>query len=373
MRIHSIASYKHCSVPKQFSLGVSYIFGRENLTEITRANGHRLDGILPLGEPPMPEPQPTDNDVSFDLETGLSAVRSLKSKVPSDAHSARNLGTEREGNAVLIDENGTLVTIGYLITEATDVSIGGTNGEEIPAQVVGFDHRTGFGLVRTVEPLGLKHLTIASNVDELLPDNKVVIAAAGGVPASILGKVEDRREFAGSWEYLIDKAIFTTPLHPRWSGGALIDPASGFLLGIGSLFVQDPGGKEEDNQGNQGNMFVPADLLLPIFNELVTTGRAQSLAKPWLGMQTTEAMGHLVVSGIHDGGPADKADIQVGDIIEEIESHHIDNLSDMYRKIWAVGGAGADVSLRVTRGSHQLDIVIRSGDRHDYLKVPQRH
>ncbi len=340
------------------------------MTEITRANGHRLDGILPLGEPPIPEPQPTDDDVSFDLEVGLSSVRSLKSKVPPDAHSARNLGTEREGNAVLIDEDGTLVTIGYLITEATDVFIGGPDGKEVPAQVVGYDHRTGFGLVRVVESLNLQPLKIATNVDDLLTDNKVIIAAAGGVPASILGKVEDRREFAGSWEYLLDKAIFTSPLHPRWSGGALIDPVRGLLVGVGSLFVQDPGGT---NSESQGNMFVPTDLLSPIFKELVTTGRAKSFSKPWLGMQTAEAMGHLVVSGVHGGGPADKADIQVGDIIEEVESQLVDSLSDMYRKFWAVGPAGADISLRITRGSHQLDIVIRSGDRHDYLKVPRQH
>jgi S1-C subfamily serine protease len=340
------------------------------LTEVTRANGHRLDGILPLGEPPMPGPQPTDDDVVFDLEVGLAAVRSLRSKIPADAHSARNLGTEREGNAVLIDADGTLVTIGYLITEATDIAIGGPDGEEVPAQVVGYDHRTGFGLVRTVEPLDLTPLSIAPNVDNILTDDQVVVAASGGIPSSILGQVVDRREFAGSWEYLLDSAIFTTPLHPRWSGGALIDPRSGSLVGIGSLFVQDPGGNSSESQGN---MFVPIDLLPPIYQELVDTGRAQKNAKPWLGMQTTEALGHLVVSGVHDGGPADKADIQVGDIIEEIETKSVESLPDMYRKIWAAGGAGADVSISVTRGSRQIDIVIRSGDRHDYLKVPRRH
>jgi S1-C subfamily serine protease len=340
------------------------------LTEVTRANGHRLDGILPLGEPPMPGPQPTDDDVSFDLEEGLSAVRSLRSKIPADAHSARNLGTEREGNAVLINADGTLVTIGYLITEATDISIGGPDGEEVPAQVVGYDHRTGFGLVRTVEPLDLTPLPIASSVQNILADDQIVIAGSGGIPAAILGQVVDRREFAGSWEYLLDSAIFTAPLHPRWSGGALIDPRSGSLVGIGSLFVQDPGGNSSESQGN---MFVPIDLLSPIYQELVDTGRAQKNAKPWLGMQTTEALGHLVVSGVHDGGPADKADIQVGDIIEEIETQSVESLADMYRKIWAVGGAGAGVSICVVRGSRQMDIVIRSGDRHDYLKVPRRH
>tara|TARA_Y100001936_G_C16093159_1_gene688580 strand:+ start:1702 stop:2724 length:1023 start_codon:yes stop_codon:yes gene_type:complete len=340
------------------------------LTEVTRANGHRLDGILPLGEPPMPGPQPTNDDVSFDLEAGLSAVRSLRSKIPADAHSARNLGTEREGNAVLIDSDGTLVTIGYLITEATDVMIGGPDGEEVPAQVVGYDHRTGFGLVRTVDTLDLPPLKVANDVGGVFRDDKVIVAGAGGVSSAILGQVVDRREFAGSWEYLLESAIFTTPLHPRWSGGALIDPRSGLLLGIGSLFVQDPSGESAESQGN---MFVPVDLLPPIFEELVTTGRAQTQAKPWLGMQTTEALGHLVVSGVHEGGPADNADIQVGDIVEEIESSPVESLPDMYRKIWAVGGAGSDISVSVVRGSRQIDVVIRSGDRHDYLIVPRRH
>ena len=355
-------------------IGVTYkfcIFYRiVQLTEITRANGHRLDGILPLGEPPMPEPQPTEDDVSFDLEVGLSAVRSLKSNIPADAHSARNLGTEREGNAVLIHEDGTLVTIGYLITEATDISIGGPDGADVPAQVVGYDHRTGLGLVRTVEPLGLIPLTISNNVSSILPDEKIIVAASGGIPSAVLGDVVDRREFAGSWEYLLDSAIFTAPMHPRWSGGALIEPRSGALVGIGSLFVQDPGG---NNSESQGNMFVPIDLLPPIYQELVDTGRAKKEAKPWLGMQTTEAVGHLVVSGVHEGGPADKADIQVGDIVEEVESQAIESLPDMYRKIWAVGGAGSDVRISIVRGSHQIDVVIRSGDRHDYLKVPLRH
>ncbi len=340
------------------------------MTEVTRANGHRLDGILPLGEPPMPGPQPTEDDVSFDLEVGLAAVRSLRSKIPADAHSARNLGTEREGNAVLIDADGTLVTIGYLITEATDIFIGGSGGKEVPAQVVGYDHRTGFGLVRTVEPLDLTPLALASNVDDVLPGDKVVVAASGGIPSAVLGDVVDRREFAGSWEYLLESAVFTAPLHPRWSGGALIDPRTGALVGVGSLFVQDPGGNSTESQGN---MFVPVDLLPPIYQELIDTGRAQKAAKPWLGMQTTEAIGHLVVSGVHDGGPADRADIQVGDIVEEIESQTVESLPDMYRKIWAVGGAGADVSISVVRGSRQIDVVIRSGDRHDYLKVPRRH
>ena len=94
------------------------------MSGVKKANGHRLEGILPIAEPPMQGPHPTADDVEFDLDATLAAVRPLRSTVPPDCHSAATLGTEREGSAVLIDESGLLLTIGYLIVEATDVAIG---------------------------------------------------------------------------------------------------------------------------------------------------------------------------------------------------------------------------------------------------------
>jgi S1-C subfamily serine protease len=339
------------------------------MSDIKRSNGHKLEGILPVAEPLIPGPRPGPDDAGFDLEAALGAVWALESRVPADAISARNLGMEREGNAVLIDDSGILVTIGYLITEATDVEV--RNGDrKVAAQVIGYDHGTGFGLIQTVEKLDARPLEISKDVSGFGEDMPVIIASSGGVKASILGTVAERRNFAGSWEYMLDSAIFTVPLHPRWSGSALIDPVTGKLIGIGSLFVQQAGG---DDDGAPGNMFVPADLLPPIYDELITTGRARSRARPWLGMHTTEAMGSLVVSGVHDEGPADSAGVRPGDIIEKIEDEEITELSEMYSRIWAVGGAGADISLSLIRGSRGLDIIVRSADRHDFLKLPRRH
>ena len=137
---------------------------------VKRSNGHRQDGELPIARPPMPGPHPTEADVGFDLEAVLAAVRPLRSSVPADCHSAATLGTEREGSAVLIDRSGLLLTIGYLIVEATDVVIGGPDGRPMAAQAAGYDHETGFGLVRTVEPLDIEPLTIAPSLERRLPN-----------------------------------------------------------------------------------------------------------------------------------------------------------------------------------------------------------
>ena len=340
------------------------------MSGVKKANGHRLDGILPIAEPPMPGPHPTEDDVGFDLDAVLAAIRPLRSSIPADCHSAATLGTEREGSAVLIDESGLLLTIGYLIVEASDVIIGGTDGHPMVAQAVGYDHETGFGLIRTIEPLDVQPLKIAHNLDRIERDTPVVVASHGGTAQSLLGTVADRRVFAGSWEYMLESAIFTCPLHPRWSGGALIDQADGALIGIGSLFVQGVGGSGGEIQGN---MFVPIDTLEPIYEDLVKVGRSTKTPRPWLGMHTTEALGHLVVAGMFDGGPAESAGIRVGDLIDRVEDIKVETLEDMYRKMWSVGGAGTDVKFGVIRGSRGLDIFVRSGDRRDFYTTPRRH
>ena len=340
------------------------------MSGVKKANGHRLDGVLPIAQTPMPGPHPTQEDVGFDLEPTLAAIRPLRSSVPPDCHSAATLGTEREGSAILLDETGIFLTIGYLIVDATDVLIGGTDGDPIDAQCIGYDHETGFGLVRTVEPLDIPPIKIAPNIATVQRDSPVVLISHGGVEQSLLGNVADRRLFAGSWEYMLESAIFTYPLHPHWSGGAVVDREEGHLVGVGSLFVQGVGGSGGEDQGN---MFVPIDLLAPIYDDLVKLGKSTKAPRPWLGMHTTEALGHLVVAGVFDEGPADSAGIRAGDLIDCVEDEEVKTLEEMYRKMWSVGDAGADVKFGVIRGSRGLDVIVRSADRREFYTMPLRH
>ncbi len=338
---------------------------------IEKANGHRASGLLPLLKPPpLAGPRPSPQEVRFDLEAALSAVRPLRSAVPSDSHSAATLGTEREGNAILLDRDGLMLTIGYLIVEATDVVVGDIKAHPVIAQVVGWDHETGFGLIRAAHDLGATPIEVAADTETLRTGDEVIVAAQGGLEQALSGRVADRREFAGSWEYLLDSAIFTTPLHPSWSGAALISPDDGKLIGVGSLFVQDA---EGGRQQVTGNMFVPIDLLAPIFHDLVSLGRRGDPPRPWLGMHTTEALGHLLVAGCHDEGPADRAGIVPGDLILGVDGADVETLPDMYRKVWSLGRAGVEVPLTIQRGPQMHEIVVISSDRRSYLSLPQRH
>ena len=79
------------------------------------------------------EMQPDPETVAFDLERTLSSVMSLRSEIPEDAFSAPTLGTERGGNGVVIGDNGLVLTIGYLITEAETVWLVSGDGTATPA------------------------------------------------------------------------------------------------------------------------------------------------------------------------------------------------------------------------------------------------
>jgi serine protease Do len=321
-------------------------------------------GHVPTGREGVEARLPGVSNLSPAVAGALSAVVGLRTTIPKDRRSAQTLGTEREGHGVLIDDQGLVVTIGYLITEADTVTITDIDGRELPATIVGYDYESGFGLVRTERPIRLKPMPFGDS-DSLELRSEAYVAGLGGEKATLKVKVAGRREFAGYWEYLLDNAIFTVPAYPLWGGSALIGQ-DGALLGIGSLLVQEALGPGAP--AFPGNMYVPINRLKPIFGELVANGRLTTPPRPWLGLSTVEHMGQLVVIGISDGGPADRAGLQRGDILHALNGEVLDDVADFYRKLWASGPAGTAVTLRMERDNDSFEVTVRTGDRARYYK-----
>jgi S1-C subfamily serine protease len=309
--------------------------------------------------------QPKAEEVAFDLERTLSSVVSLRAEIPEDAFTAGILGTEREGNGVVIGDGGLVLTIGYLITEAETVWLVSEQGTAAPAHVVGYDQRTGFGLVQALGRLDVPAIALGTSRASKVGD-EVIVAGQGGRRHALKARVMAKREFAGYWEYVLDEAIFTAPAHPSWGGAALIGP-DGALLGIGSLLVQEAraGGPPQD-----ANMFVPIDLLEAVRDDLLKFGKAGGPPRPWLGMYTAEFDGELHVAGLAEGAPADRAKLQVGDIVLKVADAPVAGLADLFRRIWALGAAGTVIPLTVARDGKELSILVHSADRSDFLKAP---
>jgi S1-C subfamily serine protease len=312
--------------------------------------------------------QPRPEDWAFDLEQALGSVVAVRSEIPADAFTASILGTERAGNGVVIDRNGLILTVGYLITEAETIWVSALTGTAAPAHVVGYDQATGFGLLQALGRLGAPPLELGSAAASAVGD-PVIIAGEGGLPHALRAQVVDKREFAGYWEYVLDEAIFTSPPHPSWGGAACIG-ADGRLQGIGSLFVQEARG---EGTASQGNMIVPIDLLKPILSDLLTLGRADRPPRPWLGMYASEAEDTVFVAGVASGGPAERAGIKPGDFVLEVAGTRVTELAATFRRIWSIGPAGSEIPLTIARDGNLQRITIRSADRNDFLKKPRLH
>jgi len=314
------------------------------------------------------ELQPSAEQLPFDLAAALRSVVMVHSEVPEQAFTASALGTERMGSGVVVGAADELVlTIGYLITEASTLWLTTHDGRVIPGHALAYDQTTGFGLILPLGQLGVPALERGSSASLDVGDDAIVIGH-GGLAHSLKAKIIARREFAGYWEYVLDQALFTAPPHPEWGGTALLG-LDGRLLGIGSLLVQ------ESVAGNMfdANMFVPIDLLEPVLEDMVRLGRPAGPPRPWLGLYATELRERLVVNSLAPSGPAQRAGVRLGDLVLEVAGSPVATLADLFRKIWSVGPAGSDIPLTLGRGEGTLQVHIQSADRHDFLLKPRRH
>jgi S1-C subfamily serine protease len=312
--------------------------------------------------------QPDPADYSFDLERALRAVVSVKTYVPADAFTANTLGTERAGSGVVIKGTGLIATIGYLITEAETIWITSAEGQAVAGHALAYDQESGFGLVQALGKLDTPSLELGDS-DRLKVGDQAVLAAGGGRHHAIETRIVGRQEFAGYWEYVLDDALFTAPAHPVWGGSGLIG-SDGKLAGIGSLILQQGDGK---GRRLDMNMVVPIGLLAPIMQDLLSYGKVNRPARPWLGMYATEADDTLVVGGLSDNGPAEQAGLRAGDKILMVNDEEIPDLAGLWRRVWSSGSAGAEVRLRIERDGSPKRVSIRSADRASYMKSPRLH
>ena len=311
--------------------------------------------------------QPKADETQFDLARALDSMVLVRAEVPPDGHTAPTLGTERGGYGVVIREDGLVLTIGYLINEASQIWLTSNRGAVIEGYRVAYDQATGFGLIQPLGKLDTSHLRRGLAADVKVGDSAFVIGH-GGLEHALKTKIIEKREFAGSWEYVLDEALFTTPAHPQWGGAALLD-AQGDLIGVGSLLVQ----QDVNGEAVHANMFVPIDLLDPILEAMLQTGRSPHPPHPWLGMSTQDSDDKLIVTKLSPRGPAERAGVRAGDMVLGVGALRVTGLAEFFRAVWRLGPAGVEVPLMLSRGGDVLHIRVKSADRTDFLKKPNLH
>jgi serine protease Do len=318
-------------------------------------------------QPPVPSAE--------NLERAAGAVLGIEVTAVPDARSASTLGRVRGGSGVVIDDD-LVLTIGYLVLEAEQVTLLLDNGKRLPARVRAYDLATGLALLQPLAPLKLRPAALGQSAALALEQTLMLASGKQDQRAGQIGvaQLAARRPFAGYWEYLIEDALFTTPATQQHSGAGLFNER-GELVGIGSLFVQDVQERHAREQVPEqtrqpGNMFVPIDLLPPILGELKARGRSAASQRAWLGVNCVEQGGLVRVVRLSDDSPATAAGLRVGDVIRALDGQPVNTLAGLWTQLWK-GEVEREVTLDVERDAQPLKLKARSVDRQTLLRRPQ--
>ena len=300
-----------------------------------------------------------------DILNIYKSVVKIDSIIPPEARTAQSLGTVRGGNGVVID-NKHILTIGYIVVEAETITITLPDGKKFPGELIGYDHTTGFGILRTIIQSNLTPLKIGDS-DQLTKEDFLYVLPylTEGRPSAV--KMVSRRSFAGWWEYFLDKPIYTYPANSSFAGSALINEY-GEVLGIGSLYVGDAAAK---GISSPGNMFVPINDLKPILGDLIENGRRTKDIKPYMGLTSSDNTGQVKITRVNDNGPAAKAGFSVNDTILAVNNEKINNIEDFYKVVWSFGGPGTKLQFDIERNQEKLNIELTTMDRNDFFVKPK--
>lgn len=329
-----------------------------------------LLGLVGLVHAATPAPEAPEPQSAVDaLTRATAAVVGIETQAIAGARSIDTLGPRRRGTGVVIGNDGTILTIGYLMLEADQIQVTTQDNRRVPARAVAYDIATGFGLIRPLSPLRGIAPAPLGNLNNLQVGEAlmaVVGAQAGDEAGLAVTQFLGQRPFSGYWEYHIEAALFTTPPITNHSGAGLFN-RHGELVGIGSLFVMDASG---DNRPFPGNLFVPVDLLKPVLSELRESGSSRASQRPWLGLSSAVQNGRVQVLRTSPDSPAQQAGLQPGDVVLAVDGTTVTSLEGFYKKIWDRADPEGEVTLQVLQGAEVRTLKIKGVDRMKTLLRP---
>jgi serine protease Do len=291
-----------------------------------------------------------------------AAVVGVEVRALPDATTRDAIGGLRNGSGVVIGEDGLVLTIGYLLLEADEVDLLLASGRRVPARVRALDLATGFGLVQALWPLGLPPAPLATS-SKIVPGDPLLLVTGGAEGAITPATLSTRAPYSGFWEYHIEQALFTRPARTDHGGAGLFNHR-GELLGIGSLLALET---PDEYESGPGSLFVPVDLLRPIYAELRRRGTTGASRRAWLGVDCVQRDEGVRVQRIVPDSPAADAGVEPGDVIRRIDGVPVADRAAFYRRLWS-GPVERRITLEVLRDGESVELTMHSIDRAQALR-----
>jgi serine protease DegS len=268
------------------------------------------------------------------------------------------------GSGVIVDKKGYILTNHHVIEGADQIRVVLASGQTIQADIIGVDKDTDLAVLK-VEHVNLPAISFARSKHLRVGDVVLAIGNPFGVGQTVTQGIISATGRSQLGINTFENFIQTdAAINPGNSGGALIN-AHGDLIGISTAIFSKTG-------GSQGIGFaIPADLARGVMQQLVETGR---VSRGWLGIagqditpQLAEAYAlqeksGILISGILEEGPADRAGLQLGDIIIKIDDTPLSSSFEILNLV-ATKKPGTMIRIYAYRGSQPLELTAKVEER----------
>lgn len=296
-------------------------------------------------------------DAPVSLAAGLvPATVTIQAQVPEDHPSAQILGQERMGTGSLIDGEGYILTVNYIVLGASRLTVVFLDGREVPAAMVARDFESGLALVKIAPG---RHRTIPLGDSRRLGagESAFAIASVGEEQRRITsGIVTAVEPFDAYWEYMLDRAILFTAPNPGVGGGPLVNRA-GEMVGVVSLNL---------NEIARMSLAIPVEVYLEHGEEMRRHGRITSRPpRAWVGFYPQPSDEGVVVAGLVPRGPAERSGLEEGDLILAVDDERVPDRRALYRTLWR-HRAGERVRLTVRRRNALKTLRVDTQDRAEF-------
>jgi len=326
---------------------------------------------------PLPAPLPGARapqsfaDLAAKADPAVVFVKTLQER--RGVTGRRRVVGEGVGTAFVYDPNGLIITNNHVIDEASEIHVIFGRKREVKATIVGRDPRTDIAVLR-VEEKNLPFLPLG-NSDALRVGDWVVaignpFALAHTVSAGILSAkgrtIADVKglDESGYYDFLQTDAS----INPGNSGGPLLD-MSGNVVGINTAIRA---------QANSIGFAIPINMVKELLPRVLKDGHIKRSA---IGVSVSsvlpEDMERLKLSDengalvrmIVPGGPADRAGLQVDDVIQAFEGEALTG-PERLRWVASLAGVGKPATLRVVRGGRTFDLKLTLVELPDEAAAP---
>jgi serine protease Do len=268
----------------------------------------------------------------------------------------QGLWPQGQGSGFVIDPRGYVVTNRHVVKGARQVRVSFAHGAERGARIIGTDEHTDLAVLQ-VQMDGLVSAEFGDSDQVEVGDWVLAIGNPFGLEQSVTAGIVSAKGRSSIVEKLDVQDFLQTDaaINPGNSGGPLVD-LKGRIIGVNSAIWSKSGGYE-------GIGFaIPSKIAKSVVDQLIATGK---VTRSWLGVSSATGTGAgrgasasasgIVVSEVFPNSPADKAGLQVGDLIQSIDGRRLEAFEELRSKVLR-SRAGTKLRLEVERGGDRREV-----------------